>query len=531
MKIRFVLLALFSLVLSSISANEVKTSSRIKEITIFRQNARITRTASVNVPAGNSFIVFEELETVLQHQSLQVKLSKDARLLTANFRINYLKDNKSSADHKRLSDSLELIMQHQRWIISQQEVVQGEIKLISDNTKLGSTNQGVAVAELRTLADYYNRRMTELRKQLFDLSNRDNELKKIRSRLEEQLRAINVNKTRASGEVVVEITSKTAGVVNLELSYLVNNVSWTPMYDIRTDGNDKDVSLVYKADIRQNTGVDWKNSKITLSTGNPTQDHNRPILNPKYLSIYVPPISRIESAAQKGAAVPERNIFYETEAMAMDDAFVEYKIQENSLNIEFVVDQSYTLNTGGSPHIVTMTEHRIDASFEYHAVPSLDKAAYLLAKITDWSKLNLLEGNANIFFDNTYIGQTYINPFITADTMALSFGRDDRIFVKREKNLQESSVRTLLGTTTHIISYEITVRNTKNKAIEIDILDQIPLSTNKDIVVELLEREGAEYTERVGKLNWKIKLNPNESKTIKLKYSVKHPRNISVTGL
>lgn len=534
MKIKFVFIVLLSLLLSDLSANEIKTASKIKEITIFRQNARISRTASVIVPVGNSVVVFENLETVIENQSIQVKMSKEAKLLTANFRINYLKDNRSSADHKRISDSLVLIINQQTWINSQQEVVQGEIKLISDNTKLGSTNQGVVVAELRALADYYNKRMSELKKQLFELSKQETEIKNIRKRLEEQLRSINLNKTTASGEVVIEITSKVATTVNLELNYIVTNVNWTPLYDIRSEGNDKDVVIVYKANITQNTGVDWKNVKMTLSTGNPNQNQNRPILNPKYLYVYVPvAYERNYGAAQKEAVPETDNIYYKKALIDNDDvqeAYADYSVQENMLNIEFVVDQTYNIQTGGASHIVTMTENTIPAQYEYHAVPSLDKAAYLLAKITDWSKLNLLEGTANIFFENTYIGQTYINPFITADTMALSFGRDDRVFLKREKNIQESSTTNTLGVKKHIIVYDITVRNTKNKAIELDILDQIPLSNNKDIVVELLEKDGAEYVENLGKLTWKLKINPNETKTLKFKYSIKHPKNLNVQG-
>jgi len=539
MKTNRVLMVVMSFLFLNVSAGDLTVSSKIKEITVYRQNARISRTASINVPLGNSVIVFENLETVIQNQSLQVKMSKEANLLTANFRINYLKDNKSSADYKRISDSLELMTNQQTWISNQKEVLQGEMKLISDNTKLGSTNQGVVVAELKALAEYYNKRMAELKKQYFELSKQESEIVKIRRRLEEQLKTINVNKMTASGEVVIEITAKAAALVNFELNYIVSNVNWTPLYDIRSDGNDKDVVIVYKADVRQNTGIDWKNVKITLSTGNPNQSQSRPVLNPKYLYIYVPEVYYKSVGKDKREAAPapsSQNIYYDDAKPVVEDqgdlaeSYVDYNVQENTLNIEFAVDQTYNITTGGASHIVTMTENTIPAVYEYHGVPSLDKAAFLLAKITDWSKLNLLEGTANIFFENTYIGQTYLNPFITADTMDLSFGRDERIFLKRDKNLQESTTTSVLGVKKHILSYEITVRNTKNKAIEVDILDQIPLSNNKEIIVELLETGGAEYVEKTGKLSWKVKLNPNETKVIKFKYSVKYPKNLNVQG-
>ncbi len=206
-------------------------------------------------------------------------------------------------------------------------------------------------------------------------------------------------------------------------------------------------------------------------------------------------------------------------------------MQESQLNVEFKVEQPYTIPTDGKYHMVIMTEFSIPAEYEYHAVPSIDKAAFLLAKIADWGKYNLLPGKANIFFENTYVGQSQINPYITADTLLLSFGRDSKIIIEREKLYKESTVKTSLMTKKHINAYEITLRNTKSKSVTIEVLDQIPLSNIKDIEVELVESGGAEFVKKVGKLSWEIKLQPNETKKIKFVYSVKYPKAKVVRGI
>ncbi|HPD65296.1 MAG TPA: DUF4139 domain-containing protein [Bacteroidia bacterium] len=535
-----ILISMLALICSfSGNAEEKKVSSKITTVTIYQQNAKITRTASVTLPAGSSVIVFQGLETMIQTPSIQVKMSREVRLLSAGFQLNYLQDKKNSAEYAVLADSLDLLKYQIGWIDEQIVVLDGEARLISENQKLGGSQQGVTVNELKALALWYSQRMGEIRKSIFDLKKKKDDLNKIKSRIQNQLNNMNAVKTTTTGEILVEVTASAAVTAEFEISYIVTGVNWVPLYDIRSEGTDKPVRLVYKASVTQMTGVEWKNVQIRISTGNPNANNSRPVLNPRYLYVYQPTL--YETKAVTAAKPSAKNMYAEeaapaedlkrAEAASPDYNYVTMDVVENQLNIEFKVEEAYTIPSDGKPHLVTMTEFEIPAIYEYHTVPILDNGAFLLAKLTDWGKYNLLPGNANIFFENNYIGQSYINPKVTYDTLLLSFGRDEKIVVTREKVFKESSVNTSLGTTKHVNVYEITIRNTKSKAITIDLLDQIPLSNMKDVIVELIDRGNAEYSDKIGKLSWLLTIQPNETKKIRFSYSVKHPKDLIVEGI
>ncbi|MFK7908173.1 MAG: DUF4139 domain-containing protein, partial [Chitinophagales bacterium] len=206
-------------------------------------------------------------------------------------------------------------------------------------------------------------------------------------------------------------------------------------------------------------------------------------------------------------------------------------LNQNQLNLSFEVQLKQSIPTDGQYHLVDLKDYEIDAEYDYHTVPKLDEGAFLLAKITNWGNLNLLAGNANIFFDDTYIGQSFINPATTADTLLLSFGRDEQIQIKRMELNDLSETNFLGNKRTETKTYEISVRNNKGTTAHIEILDQIPISQNENIEVKLIGKDGAEYTEKYGKLLWRLDIPAGQTKKIKLEYSVKYPKGRLVAGL
>ncbi|MBL6964172.1 MAG: DUF4139 domain-containing protein [Bacteroidetes bacterium] len=519
----------------SMYATEKQLKSKMDNVTVYRQNAKITRSASTTVPSGISKIIFTDLETVIQAQSIQLKMSPGVKLLSVTYGIDYLKDREIGKKYKILADSVTLLNEEISWLSEQKKVLASEENLLNQNIKLGSTQEGVSVDELKALASYYSSRVKTIKKEYLDLNKKENKLKLIRTRIQNQMGQMNVNKSTPTGIITVEITAVSSKSANFELSYVVTGVSWTPIYDIFSEGLDKDVKIVYKANVIQSTGVDWKNVKLTINTGNPNTNNSRPILYPRYLTLYTPayydaPAAKsYENIAQMKSLDIKRVAKEDSEGM--DDFYVPMEIVETMTNIEFRVDQQYNIPADGKAHLVTMSEYSVPAEYEYHTVPVLDKGAFLLAKLTNWGKLNLIAAYANIFLDNTYIGQSYINPNITVDTLLLSFGRDEKIIVDRQKVFSECKTSTLMGNRKHLLTFEIKIRNTKSSKITIDVLDQIPLSNNKDYIVELVERGGAEYLAKYGKLSWKLELKPNESKTIRFQYAVKHPKNVTLQGI
>jgi len=200
-------------------------------------------------------------------------------------------------------------------------------------------------------------------------------------------------------------------------------------------------------------------------------------------------------------------------------------VSDKQLDVTFDIDLPYDVPTNGKAQTAVLKEYDVPATYQFYAVPKLDKEVFLLAKIADWEKLNLLPGEANIIFEGTYIGKSFIDPSSTQDTLNLTMGKDKRVVIKREKLMDFSSVKFLGANKKQVFTYESTVKNNKKEAITILIKDQYPLSQNKEIEVELLESNGATINTETGVLNWKVTLAPGESKKLRMSYSVKYPKD------
>lgn len=221
------------------------------------------------------------------------------------------------------------------------------------------------------------------------------------------------------------------------------------------------------------------------------------------------------SAAAGGATVVQ-----------LKDGLEDYvSVTDNALNVNFDIDMLYDVPTDGKEQIATLQNSEIKTIYQHYAVPKLDGDVYLMAHAPEWEKLNLLPGEANIILEGTYVGKTFIDPLVTTDTLSLTLGNDKRVIVKREKLEDFSSVKFLGSNKLQKFTYEITVKNNKSEAIEMLLKDQFPLTTNKDIEVELLESSDADINKDLGILNWKLQLAPNETKKVRFAYSIKYPKD------
>ncbi|WP_205512883.1 DUF4139 domain-containing protein [Longitalea arenae] len=203
-------------------------------------------------------------------------------------------------------------------------------------------------------------------------------------------------------------------------------------------------------------------------------------------------------------------------------------VKDNQLNVVFDIDLPYDVPSNGKEQNVNLKDYKIPAQYKYYSAPRLDKDAYLLGEIVDWEALNLLPGEANIIFEGTYIGKTSVDAGSVLDTLNLTLGRDKRVVVNRERLADFSSVKFLGANKKQTLTYEITVRNNKKEAIQMELRDQYPVSTNKDIEVELLQHDGAAVNTETGILTWKAQLAPGEIKKYRVSYSVKYPKDRAI---
>ena len=383
------------------------------------------------------------------------------------------------------------------------------------------------------LMDYYKLKRTEIENILATLSDKEKTLTKNIKRLNDKIADLqNQNDKQSNGRLMLDVMSNTAGNYQLGVRYLANNAGWSPAYDIKARNVTLPLDLVYKAMVFQNTGVDWKKVKLSLSSGMPSQNNLAPILsawhlrfgniyyrtdgNQKMNMIQAAPASEI---AVKGLRDEAGNIGDYTQ------------INENQLNISFDIDIPYDISSNGKMHSVALKEISIPAKYKYYSVPKMDQEAYLLAEIEDYSKYNLLRGEANIIFEDMYTGKTVIDPNQINEFLNINLGRDRKLNIKREKISDKSGTKFFSGSKIQTFTYEITVRNNKKDKIDLILKDQYPLSTDKEIEIELIQSDGASINSETGILTWQLNMVPNETKKFRVSYSVKYPKDKQIENL
>jgi uncharacterized protein (TIGR02231 family) len=432
---------------------------------------------------------------------------------------------------KRLQDSLENIKLRITKFDNRKAVLNGMNDLLTKNMEVGGTNTGVSVETLSRIYDLYADKMTKIKEELLDIANKQTKLIKQQTDLTNQLNEKNQQANKNFSEVIAQVQSKSAQSVQFTMSYFTADAGWTPTYDIRGESVTKPVKLTYKASVWQNTGYNWDKIKINVSTGNPTLSASGPVWQPWYLNYFYGNVNydkKLESVVITSKPVTA-GAYNDEYSGKKNKPTADYtSVQQNQLAVVFAVDIAQTIPTGGKPQIVILRENDIKTDYEYYCIPKLDPDVFLVANITEWSELNILSGVANVFFEGAYVGQTNIDANSTEDTLKISLGRDKKIVVKRNK-IKDYDKRKLIGDTyKRSVAYEISMRNLKNEKITVLMYDQIPVSANSEITVELLEQGGAEYVAETGKLIWRIELNSQEEKKVKFAFSVKYPKSKEV---
>ena len=514
-----------------------QTASTIKEVTVYKQTAEIIREGNINLSAGKQEIVFTGISTYINPASLQVQLSNTDKvtLLSAKYERDFLTDKKDNPEIESLKEQQVTLVDEALWLNDQRAIYLGMEEVLKANRDLGGSNAGFTPMQVIELTEVYKTKSFEIRKELNELKMLSRENKKKQEKISKQLREKNTQFNQPSGTIVLQISSKKQLNASFNLKYIVNNAGWTPIYDLRSESIEKNVKLNYKANIYQNTGFDWNNVKINISTGNTLVNNNRPILNPLYTTILNPvyrAMSRMSPVVSSSNMALEEVVETAFDIKRKKESLgYTATVSENQINVTFNILTKQDIKSDGKANMVALVSYDLDTKYIYHSVPKLNKSAFLLAKISDWGKYNLEAGEANIFFEGAYVGKTTINPNVTSKKLLISMGVDNGIIVERKAVKEYTSSKFIGVNTKETIGFEITVLNNKSVPIDIEILDQIPVSNNKKIEITLKEKGTATYSEKIGKLFWELKIMPNQSKKEHFVYSVKYPKKENISRI
>lgn len=557
---------IFSCALSNAqtAADTARTDATISNATVyFGYGAELTHQSKVKVDAATKIIVISQLSTSVDINSLQISVPEDVALMSQRYSVYYptVPPVPKSKEVERLEDSLVLVQREigriNNLITIEQEIL---IKtgLLIETTISTSGNKTVTSDEVLKLLEYYNGKIEKSKTNIYNhnqnIALQNKRIEELRKRIT-TITTVAPVKQKPYGQVILQVMCKRSGEIPVDLSYYTTNAGWTAIYDIRVNSKTNKVKMVYKASLTQTTGIDWKKTKLTLSTGTPNFGISAPILTPWYLQLYVPGIyTDLQRRAAQGNATRNMIQSYRDDRVlsevVVEDAAGYYKqkkaedktidpstlqqyttLNEGQLNTNFEIDLPYDIESDGQLHSVTIKDQEIACVLKNYAVPRIDKDAYLLAEVADWQNLDLLPGDANIIMDDTYVGKSVIDPNTTSDTLNLSLGRDKRIAIKRSLIKELSSLKTSGKESKQVFTYEILMKNNKLTDVNLLLKDQFPLSNIKEVIVTLEDGSEAMVNTETGVLTWKIDLKPGESKKVRFSYSVKYPKDKKIVNL
>lgn len=548
---------------SSLMANDSLTvKSTLYGVTVYTQGAQLQHRCNYSIKkAGVSQLIIEGISPSIAANTIQVKATGNVVILDSKYENYYPQPAglsvqileyppKVKTAIRQLEDSLRTVSFDLRDINDEIDVLQAARKIIMANGAIkgqGKVNDSIQL--LKQAVDYYTTKVAELNKRISSLDRQKlkkaDQIQAMEVRLNDLKNYFDQNKpqgTKHIPRIVVTLMAKDLTSGKVELSYFASNAGWTPIYDIRSEASSGKISLTYKAQVKQQTGLDWDDIKLSISTNNPYANKTKPELSPWYIDyqVYRKQLDdkaklremNYQNAPQVNSYMFNSGFAYGNTTVSEDQPALTAgdftTVVQQLIAAEFKIDLNYSIASDNQNRMVLIKQTDLNTSFRYYAVPKLDPGVYLVAQMTKLDELQLVPAKANIFFDGTYIGETYIDPTTMNDTLNLSLGRDPNIIVKRTMLKNQCKDRTIQDKHERTFVYNMEVKNLKSSEVLLTIQDQIPITTNPEITIEKTSLGKGKIDDKTGLIEWEFKLKPKETETFDYEFKVKHPKDKNV---
>ncbi len=515
----------------------VNIRGTISGVTLYPSGAMIVMEANAPIARGESTLLLGGLSPHIDPLSIEVTGEGNFMIMNVEHRRNYLSSPEANAEAERLRaliENLEIKREDEQMAIG---VLKEEEAFLTANRTAGG--QGALTAtQLEALFIFYSTRIAGIRAAVLErervVKGYNNEIAILNS----QLRHISGPAARANpvGEIKIPVRASAAGEAKLRVTYVVSSAGWTPSYDIRVGDTGEPLTIVYRANIFQNTGNNWSNVTMSLSNASPTEPGVVPVLTPWNLGFFTAErlpladhhIASYGETRRSEAALMVRGAAIAPDSLEKRASTPSAELARSANIMSFDLQEPQNLTSDGRIRSIEIERSSVRASFIHQTVPKINSAAFLTAHIDRWEELNIFGGEANIYIGNTFAGKTEIYPSGVTDTMVVSLGRDRGITVSRDRVTEQTTTSFLRGNRIDTRSFRITVRNNREDSVMVRVKDQIPVSTDSDIVVEQVELSGASLNSETGIATWMLNLAPGQRAELLLTYRVRYPRDKSV---
>ncbi|KPM48584.1 mucoidy inhibitor MuiA family protein [Jiulongibacter sediminis] len=616
------------LLLVSFSAiGQKQIDSQVTKINIYPSGAQVFRSLKTDLTIGTNQLVIRGISNEISSESIQVNLS-DHSLSVSDliYQSSFLSAPETQKRNTEIKKEVRQIIEQKSQLNIDLTVLSREEQLLLSNQKVGGTYSGMKPEDLKNTVDFFKTRMQEILNKKASISKSlevfDNQIRNLNKELNELM---NEEKNQLSEILFTVKSSNALKNKEIEISYFTPNAGWAPTYDIKANSFDLPLQILYKADVYQYTGENWKDVSLTFNNLMPNAKANVPEIRPwvwgfpnsyelgeelaynksdwqitgfvvdertneplpgvsiqlrettlgtstdvnGFYSLTIPPDRRkkdnflsysfigFNSLTLNSKEVPS-TVKLNEDTQALEEVVVTgYSVQrkkttsfsevlsgkakgvtintrqelkklvaeeEGPTSLQFTLTEKTSLESSGKARSIELKELQIPATFEHISVPKIDQSVYVNASITDWGALNLLPGKASIYAEGTFLGTIDLE-LPSSDTLNISLGKDPGVFITR-KLLKSFARNKILGSSVEeSFNFEILIRNTKDSEINFKLIDQFPLSGNKEVEITEMEAKGANIDETSGRVIWNEKVSPNLNKTFKIGYKVKYPKS------
>ena len=517
-------------------------SAKLTDATVYLRGAALTHTASATLKSGSQEVLIDGLSPDIEINSLKVK-ANGVLISATEFSQDYLTPREQAAHIKKLQDSLDLYQEQLKDVQNELAVHKQLLKLVTDGTQnnMSQKEGSVSIADINANMELYRTKAAELQKSIDKDNKKIEMLKESVNRLKSQIAQDETENSQLNGMLRLSVSVPENISTTFTITYFTNMAQWVPCYDINIPSMDKSITLQSKAKVRQVTGLDWNNVKLTLSNATPNRSTVAPVFKAWFLKFQRQ--QQYSSFAKGYDAATSNSVSYEvaeenalrsnlaapkTAAPILMNDFVE--VEDQDIQVSYNIAVPYDIPGNGKEKLIDLKSYDVKADFKYYSVPKLSDETYLVATLSDYEKYNLLPGEATVTFNNTFVGRTHLRPNDTESQITLTLTTEPRMTVKREKQRDFCSTKHVGNSTTVTQSYLITVKNNLNKSAKLTLKEQYPISNDKDIEVkDVTITPKATYDKTdIGVVTWDVELQAGETRTFTVTYSVKHPTDRTI---
>jgi uncharacterized protein (TIGR02231 family) len=524
----------------------------IQDVSVYPDRARVVRRGKVEVHTGLQRLEVSHLPLALDPDSARVTArgQSKAKLLGLQMQRAFFAETPAEQVHG-LEKQIETLQDEKRGLDAQQELLKqtrGNLAALMGRVETYAVALVSGEMDLESQLDLFQRmgaRAGALDQEMIALEKQRRELDRQIEKLEKELQRWRGSPHREDFTAVIELEAISSGSLEIELSYLVHGAGWQPLYDLRLLEEDSRATLElgYLAQVTQNSGEDWNEVALSLSTARPALAGTLPELDPWYVRPLPPPRPLLKRVESSGAMFARTSLPAAAAPMVEAEAGEEdllYSVAEPELAtvdssgvaLTYHVPGAVTIPADGSPHKVTVAQYKLEPQLDYVTAPKRVEAAYRRARVANDSPYTLLPGQANLFAGDEFIGSTPLELIPPQGEIEIYLGVDDRLAVKRELKRREVDKKLLGGRRRIHYGYETTLENQLPRPASITLHDQMPVSMHEEVKVRLESANPAPSKQtELNLLDWEFTLQPGEKRVVRFDFEVESPQGMELLGL